>query len=129
MILVDSSVWIDFFNGRSTAAAEILTQLLDEAAAPIAIAPMVMASVVLALIPEGMIRMGSVGVGVGIRVAALSDGAALPLRPRRSVIPSLFVRHRRACRDHAAASRGHKSESLCASLMRSQTRKEKPPWP
>lgn len=38
MILVDSSVWIDFFNGRSSAATEILTQLLDEAAAPIAIA-------------------------------------------------------------------------------------------
>ena len=38
MILVDSSVWIDFFNGRSTAATDILAQLLDEAAAPLAIA-------------------------------------------------------------------------------------------
>ena len=38
MILVDSSVWIDFFNGRSTASVAILAQLLDEAAAPLAIA-------------------------------------------------------------------------------------------
>ena len=38
MILVDSSVWIDFFRGRSTAATDILAQLLDEAAAPLAIA-------------------------------------------------------------------------------------------
>lgn len=38
MILVDSSVWIDFFNGRSTAATGILARLLDEAAAPLAIA-------------------------------------------------------------------------------------------
>ena len=38
MILVDSSVWIDFFNGRSTESVAILAQLLDEAAAPLAIA-------------------------------------------------------------------------------------------
>lgn len=38
MILVDSSVWIDFFNGRSTAATDILAQLLEEAAAPLAVA-------------------------------------------------------------------------------------------
>lgn len=38
MILVDSSVWIDFFNGRDTAQVARLVELLDEAAAPIAIA-------------------------------------------------------------------------------------------
>ena len=38
MILVDSSVWIDFFNGRSTESVAILAQLLEEAAAPLAIA-------------------------------------------------------------------------------------------
>ena len=38
MILVDSSVWIDFFRGRETAAVDRLAKLLDEAAAPIAIA-------------------------------------------------------------------------------------------
>ena len=38
MILDDSSVWIDFFNGRSTESVAILAQLLDEAAAPLAIA-------------------------------------------------------------------------------------------
>ena len=38
MILVDSSVWIDFFNNRATDATDNLAQLLDDAAAPIAIA-------------------------------------------------------------------------------------------
>ena len=38
MILVDSSVWIDFFQGRDTPAVERLAALLDEAAAPIGIA-------------------------------------------------------------------------------------------
>ena len=38
MILVDSSVWIDFFRGRDNAAVEQLAELLNEAAAPIAIA-------------------------------------------------------------------------------------------
>lgn len=38
MILVDSSVWIDFFNGRETAQVTRLVDLLDEAAAPVAIA-------------------------------------------------------------------------------------------
>ena len=38
MILIDSSVWIDFFRGTNTAAVDQLAELLDEAAAPIAIA-------------------------------------------------------------------------------------------
>ena len=38
MILVDSSVWIDFFNNHATDATDNLAQLLDDAAAPIAIA-------------------------------------------------------------------------------------------
>lgn len=38
MILVDSSVWIDFFKGRETAAVDQLAELLDEAAAPVAVA-------------------------------------------------------------------------------------------
>jgi predicted nucleic acid-binding protein len=38
MILVDSSVWIDFFNDHATDATDSLAQLLDDAAAPIAIA-------------------------------------------------------------------------------------------
>lgn len=38
MILVDSSVWINFLRGRRTAAVDQLAELLDEAAAPIAIA-------------------------------------------------------------------------------------------
>lgn len=38
MILVDSSVWINFFNGRSTPSVERLANLLDEAVAPLAIA-------------------------------------------------------------------------------------------
>lgn len=37
-ILIDSSVWIGFFNGRSTPAIEELARLLDEGAAPLAIA-------------------------------------------------------------------------------------------
>lgn len=35
MILVDSSVWIDFFNGRATPEVERLSDLLADAAAPI----------------------------------------------------------------------------------------------
>lgn len=38
MILVDAGVWIGFFNGRSTPAIEELARLLDEGAAPLAIA-------------------------------------------------------------------------------------------
>lgn len=41
MILIDSSVWIGFFNGRSTPAVEELARLLDEGAAPLAIADLV----------------------------------------------------------------------------------------
>ena len=32
MILLDASVWIDFFNGRSTPEVERLAQLLTDAA-------------------------------------------------------------------------------------------------
>jgi predicted nucleic acid-binding protein len=35
MILVDSSVWIDFFNGARTVEADRLAELLADAAAPI----------------------------------------------------------------------------------------------
>ena len=38
MILVDSSVWIDFFNGTVTQATDALADLLADAAAPLAIA-------------------------------------------------------------------------------------------
>lgn len=38
MILVDASVWIDFFNGRSTAAVDAVSGLLADATAPLAIA-------------------------------------------------------------------------------------------
>jgi predicted nucleic acid-binding protein len=38
MILVDSSVWIDFFNGNVNASSNTLATLLEEGAAPLAIA-------------------------------------------------------------------------------------------
>ncbi|MFM2399357.1 MAG: hypothetical protein RL341_1514 [Pseudomonadota bacterium] len=38
MILVDASVWIDFFNGKPCAPADELERLLDDASAPVAIA-------------------------------------------------------------------------------------------
>lgn len=41
MILVDSSVWIDFFNGRTTAQTERLALLLDDMA-PVAVADLVL---------------------------------------------------------------------------------------
>ena len=42
MILVDSSVWIDFFNGRDVAAVERLTDLLDDGSAPVVMADLVL---------------------------------------------------------------------------------------
>jgi predicted nucleic acid-binding protein len=41
MILVDSSVWIDFFNGRATPQASSLALLLDDMA-PLAVADLVL---------------------------------------------------------------------------------------
>lgn len=41
MILVDSSVWIDFFNGRPTTGADRLALLLEDVA-PVAIADLVL---------------------------------------------------------------------------------------
>ena len=41
MILVDSSVWIDFFNGRSTPQTGSLALLLDDMA-PVAVADLVL---------------------------------------------------------------------------------------
>lgn len=38
MILVDASVWIDFFNGRDTLEAGRLADLLNDGAAPIGMA-------------------------------------------------------------------------------------------
>lgn len=38
MILVDASVWIDFFNGRDTPEAGRLADLLNDGAAPIGMA-------------------------------------------------------------------------------------------
>lgn len=38
MILIDASVWIDFFNGRHTTAVGQLTDLLADGAAPLEIA-------------------------------------------------------------------------------------------
>ncbi|MEO5733138.1 MAG: PIN domain-containing protein [Rubrivivax sp.] len=38
MILVDASVWIDFFNGNQTAAVGALSGLLADAGAPLAVA-------------------------------------------------------------------------------------------
>ncbi|MBK6555248.1 MAG: PIN domain nuclease [Rhodocyclaceae bacterium] len=42
MILVDSSVWIDFFNGREGGAVERLVELLEDGAAPLAMADLVL---------------------------------------------------------------------------------------
>jgi predicted nucleic acid-binding protein len=42
MILVDSSVWIDFFNGRPGAPIERLTDLLVDGGAPLAMADLVL---------------------------------------------------------------------------------------
>lgn len=41
MILVDSSVWIDFFNGRATPHTDALALLLDDMA-PVAVADLVL---------------------------------------------------------------------------------------
>ena len=41
MILVDSSVWIDFFNGRTTRQTDQLAWLLDDMA-PVAVADLVL---------------------------------------------------------------------------------------
>ena len=42
MILVDSSVWIDFFNGRDVAAVSRLSDLLDDGSAPLGMADLVL---------------------------------------------------------------------------------------
>jgi predicted nucleic acid-binding protein len=42
VILVDSSVWIDFFNGRANETSDTLAALLEEGAAPLAIADLVL---------------------------------------------------------------------------------------
>jgi predicted nucleic acid-binding protein len=42
VILVDSSVWIDFFNGREGNAVERLADLLEDGAAPLAMADLVL---------------------------------------------------------------------------------------
>jgi predicted nucleic acid-binding protein len=42
MILVDSSVWIDFFNGRAVAAVARLTDLLEDGGAPLVMADLVL---------------------------------------------------------------------------------------
>jgi predicted nucleic acid-binding protein len=42
MILVDSSVWIDFFNGRPGAPVERLADLLTDGSAPIGMADLVL---------------------------------------------------------------------------------------
>lgn len=42
MILVDSSVWIDFFNGRDSVGVRRLNELLEDAGAPLALADMVL---------------------------------------------------------------------------------------
>jgi predicted nucleic acid-binding protein len=42
MILVDASVWIDFFNGRRSGATEALTGLLEDGSAPLALADLVL---------------------------------------------------------------------------------------
>jgi predicted nucleic acid-binding protein len=42
VILVDSSVWIDFFNGRSNAAVEQLVELLSDGSAPLGMPDLVM---------------------------------------------------------------------------------------
>lgn len=42
MILVDSSVWIDFFNGRSSPTADRLTDLLQDGSAPLGMPDLVL---------------------------------------------------------------------------------------
>lgn len=42
MILVDSSVWIDFFNGRHVTAVTRLMELLEDGGAPLAMADLVL---------------------------------------------------------------------------------------
>jgi predicted nucleic acid-binding protein len=42
MILVDSSVWIDFFNGRATPAADRLADLLRDGCAPLGMPDLVL---------------------------------------------------------------------------------------
>jgi predicted nucleic acid-binding protein len=42
MILVDSSVWIAFFNGRPTAPADALADLLADGTAPLGLADLVL---------------------------------------------------------------------------------------
>lgn len=42
MILVDSSVWIDFFNGRSSPAVDRLTDLLQDGSAPLGMPDLVL---------------------------------------------------------------------------------------
>ena len=46
MILVDSSVWIDYFNGRNTAAVERLDSLLGNT-------PIIMGDLILAEVLQG----------------------------------------------------------------------------
>ena len=42
MILVDSSVWIDFFNGRPAPAADRLADLLQDGSAPLGVPDLVL---------------------------------------------------------------------------------------
>jgi predicted nucleic acid-binding protein len=42
MILVDSSVWIDFFNGRNSPAVDRLADLLQDGSAPLAMPDLVL---------------------------------------------------------------------------------------
>jgi predicted nucleic acid-binding protein len=42
MILVDSSVWIDFFNGRQVPAVSQLSDLLQDGSAPLVMADLVL---------------------------------------------------------------------------------------
>lgn len=42
MILVDSSAWIDFFNGSDTPEAQRLAELLEDGAAPLGMADLVL---------------------------------------------------------------------------------------
>lgn len=42
MILIDASVWIDFFNGRDNPGTERLADLLEDGAAPLGMADLVL---------------------------------------------------------------------------------------
>ena len=42
MILVDSSVWIDFFNGKTSAAVDRLADLLQDGSAPLGMPDLVL---------------------------------------------------------------------------------------